>query len=152
MPGTTTREKNQGHAVSVGPSVLWPNLWKHDLFRQWRTRFLFVCLLFVPPSSQLYGFLTCDTAIWLWICNVCTIYNRDWCNLLPRVLHYLAHSREQYYNLNGKHTKSYLQCIAQGFFIVQILLMKSTQISPLACSSKINAKAFIYNYMSFSKD
>lgn len=114
--------------------------------------FCFFVYCLVPSSSQLNVVLTCDTAIWLWICNICTTYKREWCYLLPGVLRYLAHSREQYHKLNGKHTKSYLQCKAQGFFIVQIPLMNSTQISPLACSSKMNAKEFIYNYTSFSKN
>lgn len=114
--------------------------------------FCFFVYCLVPSSSQLNVFLTCDTAIWLWICNICTTYKREWCYLLSGVLRYLAHSREQYHTLNGKHTKSYLQCKAQGFFIVQIPLMNSTQISPLACSSKMNAKEFFYNYTSFSKN
>lgn len=144
MPPTTTRE-NKGYkpracyfirtfhimAKSCGSTICSDNK-EHNFC-------LLVCCL-LPPSSKLNVFLTCDIAIWLWIFNVCTAYNREWCYLLPRVLHYPTHSREQYYKLNCKHTRSYLQCKAQGFSILQIPLMKSIQISPLACFSKIMIK------------
>lgn len=130
--------------------ILWPKLVEAPSVLTTKNMIFVCCLL--PPSSQLNIFLTCDIAIWLWLWGICTPYNAERSHLLPRVLYYLAHSGEQHYKLNGKHKKCYLQCKAQGFFIEQIPLMKSTLLSPLACSSKINAKAFIYNYMSFWKD
>lgn len=102
--------------------------------------FLFVVW---SPSSQSNIFFTCDIATCPWLCKVCTTYNREWSS--SKFLHYLAHSREQNQKLKLSHTESCLQCKAQGVFIVQMPIMKSTQISPRAFSSKINAKAFIHN-------
>lgn len=61
--------------------------------------------------------------------------------------HYLAYSKEWYLQIKWKtHIKRHLQCSTQGFFIVQIPLMKLTQTNPWGCSSKINIKVFIYNF------
>lgn len=145
--GKQSRATSQGHAVSVGPPLLWLKFVEAPSVPTTKsTFFLFVVW---SPSSQSNIFFTCDIATCPWLCKVCTTYNREWSS--SKFLHYLAHSREQTQKLKLSHTESCLQCKAQGVFIVQMPIMKSTQISPRAFSSKINAKAFIHNEMFFSK-
>lgn len=132
--GKQSKAISQGHAVSVRPFILWPNFVETPSAPTTKNM-IFVCLFvaFSIPTPSLMFSWRCNMTLAL---NVYTTYNREWSYFLPRVLCYLAPSREHHYKLNDKHRKSYLQCKAQRFFIVQIPLMKSTQVSSLAHSSK----------------
>jgi len=120
MPDRITREKIKGYK----PRACCFNRIFHIMAKIWRSTICSdnkehdFCLFvgcFLPSSFQL-NVLQCDIAIWLWICNICTTYNREWRYDFPRILHYLANSRKQYYKLNGKNTKNYLKCISIGIF------------------------------------
>lgn len=76
--------------------------------------------------------------------------HRQWGTIFFQVLHYLAHSREQYQKLNSSHTESCLQCKAQGVFIVQMPVMKSTQV-PELFPQKLMLKHLFITTRSFRK-
>lgn len=124
--GKQPRAASQGCAVAVGPSPLWPKFVEAPSVLTTKST---ACLYFLvdPPAPSVIfsspvtlphvpGFAKCAP-------------HATGNNLLPSFA-LSSNSREQDHKLNSNHTESCLQCKPQGVFIVQMPLMKSTQISP----------------------
>lgn len=108
--GKQPRATSQGCAVSVGPSLWWPKFVEAPSVLTTKSA-TFLYFLVDPPASRLF--------LHLWHCNMRlalqSVHHIPQGTIFFQVLHYLAHSREQYYKLNWNHTESCLQCKAQEF-------------------------------------